>query len=67
MTGRLGGPDNWQTGEGLLQNGQVVLHASNRYRRIGHCRSTPLCYGCIRHRVQCRQNDGIMEMSLVGK
>ena len=33
-TCRLGGPDHQQTEVRGLQNGQVVLLASNRYRRI---------------------------------
>ena len=53
-TGRLGWPDHLQTEVRGLQDGQVVLLASNRYHRTGHRRSTLLCYGCIRHRVQGR-------------
>ena len=63
---RLGGPYHQQTEVRGLQNGQV-LPASNRYRRIGHHRSTLLCYGCIRYRVQGRPNDGNMRTTGVKK
>ena len=66
-TCRLGGPDHQQTEVRGLQNGQVVLLASNQYRQIGHCRSILLCYGCMRHRVQGHQNDGSNGTGRVGK
>ena len=66
-TGRLGGPDHQQTEVRGHQNGQVVLPAFRRYRRIGQCRSTVMCCGCIRHTVQGCQNYGSKGTTGVGK